>query len=131
MIVNCDGRVSGGAYDFTRFTHLGHRRLLRHFQILESGATCGSGAALAWAYQYFLLSFTDRRRMRLVIKAFARLTSFWLKYFDFLLIDTPGTLDAASGYYFLGQKCNSAVTDRELIGMYRGAGATLPKKRFA
>jgi hypothetical protein len=35
---------------------------------------------------------------------FARLTSFYLKYFDYYLIDKAGALDAASGYYFLGRK---------------------------
>ena len=37
-------QVHGGPYDFTRFTHLGHRRLFRKFIELESGATAGAGA---------------------------------------------------------------------------------------
>ena len=50
-------QVHMGPYDFTRFTHSGHRRLFRRFEEVESGAVCGPGMALAWAYQYFLLSF--------------------------------------------------------------------------
>ncbi|HDO25131.1 MAG TPA: methyltransferase domain-containing protein, partial [Nitrospirae bacterium] len=36
-------QVHGGSFDFTRFTHLGHRLLFRQFQKIESGAVCGTG----------------------------------------------------------------------------------------
>lgn len=114
-------QVHGGAYDFTRFTHLGHRRLFRKFDELESGAMCGPGMALAWAWQYFLTSFTASGTARLFIRLFAGLTSFFLKYFDPYLINAPGALDAASGYYFMGRKGDTVLSDRELIKLYRGA----------
>lgn len=114
-------QVHGGRYDFTRFTHLGHRRLFRAFEEVEGGAICGPGMALAWTYQYFLLSFTTWKPARAAIRLFARLTAFHLKYFDRFLIDTPGTLDAASGYYFIGQKTGKVLSDRELIRLYKGA----------
>lgn len=114
-------QVHMGRYDFTRFTHLGHRRLLRSFDEIESGAVAGPGVALAWAYQYFLLNFVESKIMRDIIKIFARATSFYLKYFDYLSIDKPGTLDSASGYYFIGRKANNILSDRELIKLYRGA----------
>jgi SAM-dependent methyltransferase len=119
-------QVHGGKYDFTRFTHLGHRRLFRSFDEVGSGAVCGPGMALAWAYQYFLLSFVKTPTARAAVKAFARLTAFWLKYFDYYLIDRPGTLDAASGYYFMGRKGDHVLSDRELLTRYRGAGMILP-----
>jgi SAM-dependent methyltransferase len=50
-------QVHGGRYDFTRFTHLGHRRLFRKFEEIDSGVTGGPGMALAWSCKYFLLSF--------------------------------------------------------------------------
>ncbi|MEO8168122.1 MAG: methyltransferase domain-containing protein, partial [bacterium] len=50
-------------YDFTRFTHLGHRRLFRYFDEIASGPTCGPGMAMAWSYQYFLRSFASSRTM--------------------------------------------------------------------
>ena len=108
-------------YDFTRFTHLGLRRLFRRFDELESGAAYGPGMALAWAYQYFLWSFTSSKTLRRLLMVFARLTSFYLKYFDYYLIDKAGALDAASGYYFLGRKGERVLSDRELIRLYRGA----------
>ena len=39
-------QVHEGAYDFTRFTHLGHRRLFRDFDEVASGVACGPG--MAW-----------------------------------------------------------------------------------
>ncbi|MDZ4865649.1 MAG: methyltransferase domain-containing protein [Gemmatimonadota bacterium] len=114
-------QVHMGPYDFTRFTHLGHRRLFRHFEEIESGASCGPGMALAWAWQYFLLSFTARRLPRALLRGIAALTAFPLKYLDYFLIDTPGSLDAASGVYFLGRKSDAVLSDRALVKGYRGA----------
>lgn len=113
-------QVHGGRYDFTRFTYLGHRRLFRRFTEIDSGAACGPGMALAWAYQYFLMSFSESKRVRALLSHFASLTSFYLKYFDYYLIDKPGTLDAASAYYFLGRKAKHALPDHDLIRLYRG-----------
>ncbi len=112
-------QVHGGKYDFTRFTYLGHRRLFQKFEEINSGAMCGPGMALAWSYQYFLLSFVTSRIGRILARVFARLTSFWLKYFDYYLIKKPGTLDAASTYYFMGRKSKQVLSDRELIKLYR------------
>ncbi|MBN1148420.1 MAG: class I SAM-dependent methyltransferase [Anaerolineales bacterium] len=116
-------QVHLGAYDFTRFTQLGLRRLFRYFEQIDSGATGGPGMALAWSYQYFLLSFTRSRALRPWIKAFARFTAFFLKYFDHYLVEKPGSLDAASGFYFLGRKSALPLPDRELIRLYRGMDA--------
>jgi len=114
-------QVHGRQYDFERFTYLGHRRLFRRFEEVDSGASCGPGMALAWSYSYFLMSFTQTKLLRHFIWAFSSLTSFYLKYFDYLLINKPGTLDAASGYYFIGCKSDHALSDRELISLYKGA----------
>ncbi len=113
-------QVHAGAYDFTRFTHLGQRRLFRKFDEVSSGPTCGPGMALAWAYQYFLLSFVQSNLARAIAVVFARLTGFWLKYLDYYLIRKPGALDAASAYYFLGMKARLSISDREAIDRYRG-----------
>jgi SAM-dependent methyltransferase len=114
-------QVFGGRFDFTRYTHLGHRRLFREFEEVASGPVCGPGMALAWSYQYFLLSFFERPRARTAVKGFTRVTAFWLKYFDHHLIDRPGGIDAASGVYFLGRRSETPLPDDELIAEYRGA----------
>lgn len=113
-------QVHGGRLDFTRFTHLGHRRLFRRFSEVDSGAACGPGMALAWAWEHFLLSFTESPGLRKSLVVLARLTSFHLKYLDHFLIDRKGAYDAASAYYFLGRKSDRVLADRELVKQYRG-----------
>jgi SAM-dependent methyltransferase/uncharacterized protein YbaR (Trm112 family) len=113
-------QVHMGRYDFTRFTHLGHRRLFRKFEEISSGPVCGTGMALAWSYHYFVLSFVKTRAAQFLVTVFTRLTSFWLKYLDYYLIDKPGTFDAASGYYFIGLKSDKCLSDRELLKLYKG-----------
>jgi len=118
-------QVHAGRYDFTRFTLLGHRRLFRHFTEIDSGAACGPGMALAWAYTYFLLSFARGAGSRRALRGVAHLTSFFLKYLDRFLVDRAGALDAASACYFLGGRAEHPLPDRELIALYRGGfGAT-------
>jgi SAM-dependent methyltransferase len=113
-------QVHEGRFDFTRFTHLGHRRLFRHFSEIESGAACGTGMALAWSYRYFLLSFSDSPFLRNVLDTFAKITAFYLKFFDSVTIQHAGSFDAASAYYFIGRKSDVALSDRDLIRLYRG-----------
>jgi SAM-dependent methyltransferase/uncharacterized protein YbaR (Trm112 family) len=107
-------------YGFTRFTYLGHRRLFRHFAEVGSGPVCGPGAALVWSYSCFLKSFTSSRKMSRLLAFFARMTSFFFKYFDYYLIDKPGSYDAASGLFFMGRKSNRVLSDKELIKQYKG-----------
>jgi SAM-dependent methyltransferase len=130
-VLDCNGLVYSetpfmqqvhlGKYDFTRFTHLGHRRLFRKFEEVSSGAVCGPGMALIWSLQYFFLSFVKSSAARNIVKALTRLAFFWLKYFDYYLVNKPGTFDAASGYYFLGRKSETVLSDKELLKLYRGA----------
>lgn len=113
-------QVHARAWDFTRFTELGHRRLFRKFDEIDRGACCGTGMALAWAWQYFLLSFTSRKIFRTILRVFSELSAFWLIYLDKLTIRTKGTQDAASGFYFLGRRSEKVLSDRELISQFRG-----------
>jgi SAM-dependent methyltransferase len=114
-------QVHMGRYDFTRFTHSGHRRLFRRFDEMASGPICGPGMALAWAYQYFLLSFTSSKALRGLIRAFTSLTSFYLKYFDHYLVTKPGAIDSASGFYFIGRRGDTVLPDRDVVKYYKGA----------
>jgi uncharacterized protein YbaR (Trm112 family) len=115
-------QVHGGRYDFTRFTHLGHRLLFQKFEEISSGAVAGPATALAWSYRYFLLSFVRARALRSIVGGFTRLTAFWLKYLDYYLIDKPAAFDSASAFYFMGRKTNQPISPRQLTKLYRGAG---------
>lgn len=115
-------QVHGGRYDFTRFTFLGHRRLLRSFAEIDSGVVAGPGTALAWAWEYFLMSFCRSTRSRSAVRCLGRLTSFYLKYFDRYLSSRPGAFDAASAYGFLGRRSprGEEYSDEKLLASYRG-----------
>jgi len=74
---------------------------------------------MAWSYQYLLLSlFGFSNQMRLLLKAFARLTGFWLKYFDYLTRWNPYQIEAASGFYFLGKKSTRRLSDAAVLRYY-------------
>jgi len=113
-------QVHGRQYDFTRFTRLGHRRLFRHFEEIDSGISCGPGTALAWSLRYFLLSFFSSERLRSAVSLGSRICFFWLKYFDYYLAKQSQALDAASAFFFLGRKSTGILSDRELLSDYRG-----------
>lgn len=113
-------QVTGGAYDYVRYTHLGHRRLFRHFAEVDSGAVCGPGMALAWSFKYFLLSFADSRFWRSLLNALGNYLTFWLPYLDEILVGRPAALDAASGVYLIGRKSGEVLPDKELPKLYRG-----------
>lgn len=113
-------QVHAGAYDFTRFTHRGHRRLFRAFDEIDSGAACGPGMALAWSFSYFLQSFARTSFQRKLAQAAGALTTFPLRYLDPLIIDRDGALDGASAIYFLGRRATTELSDAELVKQYRG-----------
>lgn len=113
-------QVHLGRYDFTRFTHLGHRRLFRDFHELESGQVASAATALAWSLTNFLTSFTNSRRTRQAVDLCGRVLFGWLKYLDPLVARHAGSWDAASAFYFLGSRADEALTDTELIRGYRG-----------
>lgn len=113
-------QVHGGAFDFTRFTLLGHRRLWRHFEEIRSGAQGGPGMALIWSLLYFFHALLPRRLWSFSDR-FVTLGFFWLKYLDGYLVRRPAGIDAASGTFFLGQRRATPLDDRTIIGGYRGA----------
>ncbi|MDF1671614.1 MAG: class I SAM-dependent methyltransferase [Roseovarius sp.] len=109
------------AYDFTRFTDLGHRWLLRNFTEVDRGVSVGPGSALAWSLMYFVRSFTRGGKSVLIAQALVRLLFFWLKYFDLLLGKRPGGRDAAAGFYFVGTKSDGpGITAQNIIQDFRG-----------
>ncbi|MBU0517197.1 MAG: methyltransferase domain-containing protein [Proteobacteria bacterium] len=113
-------RVTEGAYDFTRFTHLGLRRLFRCFDEIDSGAVLGQATVLVWSLHHFLVSFARGNRTRMILSGAGRLLFHWIKYFDHLLLDRPSAFDNALAYYFIGQKNLNSRSDAEIIATYQG-----------
>lgn len=116
-------QVHEGAYDFTRYTMSGHRRLFNHFAEIESGLTSGPATALYWAVENFALSWTGKVAVRNAMKTLLRTALFWFKYLDYPLRNRPGALDAASCTFFYGSKAQQAISDDAIISGYKGSKA--------
>ncbi len=114
-------QVHEGAYDFTRYTMSGHRRLFNAICEIESGIVAGPGTALVWAIENFFLAFVPSSQMRKFAKVMVRFMFSWVKYFDLLLKNSPSALDAASCTYLFGRKAELRCSDNEIISNYSGA----------
>jgi SAM-dependent methyltransferase len=113
-------QVHEGAYDFTRFTLGGHRRLFHAFAEIETGMVAGPATALLWSLENFALAFSSRKTVRRILKAMVRILFGWIKYFDHLLAHKPQAMDGASCTYFLGSKAGVIRSDADIIASYRG-----------
>lgn len=107
-------------YDFHRFTRLGHRRLFRHFQELDSGISGGPAVATLWTLRYFALSFCRRNWTRAAASLTLRCLLFPIKYLDLWLIHHAPANDAAMAFYFIGSKSRSPLSDQALLSQYQG-----------
>jgi SAM-dependent methyltransferase len=112
--------VHMGAYDFTRFTYLGHRRLFRQFDDLRSGMIGGPGYSAIHLGRNLLTALSDRRRVRAALRMLALLATYPLRYLDPLLSRTEGAYNSACACYFLGRKRETPIPDREMIALFRG-----------
>jgi ubiquinone/menaquinone biosynthesis C-methylase UbiE/uncharacterized protein YbaR (Trm112 family) len=112
-------QVHQGAYDFTRFTLNGHRRLFRRFEQIEAGVEGGQAMALAWSIRSLFLSLSRSALNQVFCYFILPFFLFWLKYLDWILIRAPRAADAASELYFLGRKSASILSDREIVAQYR------------
>ena len=112
--------VHEGAYDFTRFTMSGHRRLLENFKEIDSGMVAGPGTALVWGICDFFGALSTNSRISFILVAFARVMFSWIKYFDYLIKNNQSAINAASCTYFYGKKTIDGTTVTEIINKYNG-----------
>lgn len=119
-------QVHEGAYDFTRYTLSGHRRLAERFEEIDSGAVAGPGTALMWAVEHFLLALVDERPLlRNMVKGSVRLALGWLGMVDRRIAQRAAALDGASCTYFYGRLMTDiAADDWDIVAGYRGAQRT-------
>ncbi|HEX8333460.1 MAG TPA: methyltransferase domain-containing protein [Segetibacter sp.] len=115
-------QVHGGAFDFTRYTHSGHRILLRAFQELNSGPTAFAGTSFYWAYYYLLQSLLGfNKQINNFVKLFARFTGFPFLIFDLLTFGNR-KYDSASGFFFIGKKSDQTFNpNTDIVSYYNGA----------
>ena len=109
-------QVHEGAYDFTRYTVVGHRYLFKHFDKIDAGGLDGVGVVLAWSVRAFIQAMT---RSRLI----AKFVFIPLKYVLTIiekLADPKSLYDSNSGSYFLGKKSENKLSHKEAIQEYGG-----------
>lgn len=111
-------QVHEGAYDFTRYTVLGHRYLFKEFEMIAIGGNKGPEQVLTWALRYFVWALTRSRKLaRLVGLSFGLLMRPFAS-----LMSNASMYDASSGVFFLGKKAKlkSTISHKELIRLYKG-----------
>jgi SAM-dependent methyltransferase len=109
-----------GAYDFTRFTHLGHRRLFRQFDEVASGRSGGPVYAAIHLFREQLLCLTDRHHLQSVLRLIGLLITYPFRYLDPLFSRTAQSYNSGCAFYFLGRKRETPIPDREILKMFRG-----------
>jgi SAM-dependent methyltransferase len=108
-------QVHEGAYDFTRFTELGHRWLWRHFEEIKRGVIGGPGLSLYWSWRYFCRAVLRHRRIADLIS----LPFLVFSAFDpFLPLHRK--IEGANGVCFMGRKGGRPLPQDELVSRYLG-----------
>ncbi len=110
--------VHEGAYDYTRFTMSGHRRLFEDFEETGAGTVGGPGTALVWSLVGFARSFFKSPRYSTLAALAARYLFGWLRHFDSALDRNPRSLDFASCTYFIGRKAGKKTTAEQIVERY-------------
>jgi SAM-dependent methyltransferase len=113
--------VHMGAYDFTRFTYLGHRRLFRMFDEIGSGTCGGPGYSAIHILRNAVIGITDNRRARAILKLMMLLLTYPLRYIDRFLSRTQSSYNASCAFYFCGTKREMPISDRDILAFFRGA----------
>jgi SAM-dependent methyltransferase len=92
--------VHMGAYDFTRFTYLGHRRLFRMFDDIQSGVCGGPDYSAIHILRTSVIGITDNHRVKSILKLGMLLLTYPLRYLDPLLTRTRSSYNAGCAFYF-------------------------------
>lgn len=110
-------QVHEGAYDFTRYTVLGHRYLFKKFKQIEIGGNNGPEVVFAWSIRYLIWSLFRSKELARVVALFIGLIMRPLK----LITSKKSMYDASSGVFFLGSKVdNQNLTHKDLVNLYKG-----------
>lgn len=106
--------VHAGAYDFTRFTHSGHRWLFRRFDEVDSGIGMGPGVQLLWTVEHLARGLARSTAAGKAVKLAASAAQVVER-----AIPLRYQRDSASSFYFVGRKAATALRPREMVDYYR------------
>ncbi len=112
--------VHEGPYDFTRFTHSGHRWLFKQFEEIRSGSVHGAFSSTLFIFSYALTGLFKSKYIGIVIRILFNRLCLLLDG----LVGKKHNIDTACGCYFMGKKpkvkrefqCNSWIAS-----YYRGS----------
>ena len=110
--------VHMGAHDFTRFTFIGHRRLFRYFDEIQSGIAGGPAASAAKIMCGLLVALTDRPFLKKLLRMLGLLLAYPLRMLDHLTKRKSTAYDSAAGFYFFGRLRSAPISDRAMINYY-------------
>ena len=109
--------VHEGAYDYTRFTVLGHRILFKNFKKISSGYIGGIGQSMLWSVEYFFRSIFRSKTIGKIFK----LLFFWLRFFEYI-VPYSFNVDGACGSFFYGQKNKkNKISLKKFLNEYNGS----------
>jgi hypothetical protein len=111
-------QVHEGAYDFQRYTPIGHISVYSKNIILSSGVIGGPGDAFVWSSRYLIWALS---RSRIVARIFATPLR-WLMTFIDILIPSKYKYDNCTGSFVMAQKPKGTfqANARDLIRHYSG-----------
>ncbi len=92
--------------DYQRYTLQGIENLFSDFKKIESGVCVGPSSALLAIFSEWvtLFSFTNNKYIYAILKAFALVIAFPIKYLDYILSKNPESHKIAFGLFFYGIK---------------------------
>ena len=110
-------QVHEGAYDFTRYTLLGHRYLFKKFELISLGGIKGPELVFAWSARYFIWALT---RSRGIGRISGLLIGLLMRPFSFFM-SNESMYDSSSCVYFIGRKlAKHTLSHKDLIKLYKG-----------
>ena len=109
-------QVHEAAFDFTRYTVLGHRYLFRDFEAIKIGGNRGSDVVLSWSVNYFIFSISKNKLLGKIFGLFMRIILWPFKIF----IKPESLFDSSSGVFFLGRRSNERIAHKDLVRLYKG-----------
>jgi SAM-dependent methyltransferase len=105
--------ASGTHHDYRRLTHVGLRRMLAAFEIVEEGVSGGPSSALAWILrEYLAIALGGSARRSAAVSFVAGWLTGWIKYLDLVVAHRPAAHRIACGFYVLARKPASPAGGR-------------------
>ena len=112
--------VHEGPYDFTRFSHSGHRWLFRKFDEIYSGVNHGAFTSALFVLSYALAGLFRSRFIGKILRLLFHKSAYFLDQ----ITPQKFNIDVASGCYFMGYKSLTNKNNRSsswIIKYYLGA----------